>query len=245
MYGACMTFYLRTVKAMKPLTRRVKNNCVVKVCVLTLFVLWGQIASGNDFAGSPGQTLSNFASHGEPSNSVILTGSAYAIPNASVFNVDLEIDCSDLFMGGSIKIDWDAATADLVSFSFATDGPEPLINDFTPSGSGGFVSWGWFQLEPQFSISGRKSVGTLTLMAKSAGPLSVVSSAVAAGVAAGPLVGPGSVNYPLAGNPLQVQYGGAQFYVIPEPGTALLVFLGLAMLSAWLRSTPRQVREHC
>jgi len=230
---------------MNTLIRRVKNNCVVKACVLALFVLWGQTASSNDFARSPAQTLSSFASHGEPSNSVILSGSSYAIPDGSVFNVDLEIDCSDLFMGGSIKIDWDAATADLVSFSFATDGPQPLITDFTPSGSGGFVSWGWFELEPQFSISGRKSIGTLTLMAKSAGPLSVVSSAVAAGTAAGPLVGPGSVNYPLAGNPLQVHYGGAYFYVIPEPGTASLVLLGLAMLSARLRSTRRQVREHC
>jgi hypothetical protein len=229
---------------MKTLSRHIEKTRFITMCVLALLVFSVQTASSLDSDAHLGQTSSESTSLGETFTSVTLSGLAYEIQKEAVFNVDLEIDCANLFIGGSIKIDWDAAVVDLVSFSFATDGPQPLIADFTQqSNSGAFVSWGWFQLEPQFSVSGVKSIGTLTLIAKSTGPLSVVSSAVAVGIAAGPLAGPGSADSLLDGAPLLVQYGGANFYVVPEPGTASLIFLGLTMLSARRRSESRRGRE--
>jgi hypothetical protein len=231
---------------MKTLSHHLEKARFITMCALALLVFPVQTASSLDFDGLLGQTSPEGASLGENFTSVTLSGLAYEIQKEAVFNVDLEIDCANLFIGGSIKLDWDAAAVDLVSFSFAADGPQPLIADFTrKSNTGAFVSWGWFQLEPQFSVSGGKAIGTLTLIAKSTGPLSIVSSAVAAGTAAGPLAGPGSADNLLDGTPLLVQYGGANFYVVPEPGTASLIFLGLAMLSARRRSESRRGRELC
>lgn len=228
---------------MKALLRHIKKTTSIAISTLALLVFFVQTASSLDSYEPLGQTSSEDTSHGETFNSVILSGSSYAIEKEAIFNVDLEIDCTNLFMGGSIKIDWDAAAVELVSFSFASDGPQPLIADFTPSNSGAFISWGWFQLEPLFGVSGGKSIGTLTLIAKSTGPVSVFSSPVATGIAAGPLAGPGSADSLLDGTPLLVHYGEANFYVIPEPGTASLVFLGLAMLSARLKAESRRERR--
>ena len=165
-------------------------------------------------------------------NSVLLSVSSEVIQNGSAFEIQLGIDFTDILMGGSIALDYDATALEFVSFTFTEGGPEPILADFTQSPFGAFVSWGWFQSEPGFGVLGVHSIGTLTLIARSLGVSSIVSSAVAYGTAAGPLVGPTSLYSPLPGTPLQVDYGQTSFYVVPEPSSAGLLLLGLVLLAS-------------
>jgi len=165
-------------------------------------------------------------------NSVTLSTAAYEVPVDSTFTVELGIDFDDLFLGGSLHLAYDLDLVELVSFSFSTAGPQPIIADFTQSPSGAFVSWGWFEDEPNFSVSGMHSIGTLTLLAKTEGLSGVFSAGVAISSAAGPMSGPGHESTPLQGSSLYVIYGETYFAIVPEPNTAVLVLVGLILLQA-------------
>ncbi len=206
-----------------------RTNAFVTIaaCALLLIVLSAQAASSQSLGSG-----SNSTSNGlQDNNSVLLSVSSEAIQNGSVFEIQLGIDFTDILLGGSIALDYDAAALEFVSFTFTEGGPEPILADFTQSPFGAFVSWGWFQYEPDYGVLGLRSIGTLTLIARNLGVTSIVSSAVANGTAAGPLVGPGSPGTPLVGTPLQVNYGQTSFYVVPEPSSAGLLLLGLLLLA--------------
>lgn len=199
----------------------------IAACALLLIMLSAQAASSQSL-GSGSNSTSNYP---HDDNSVLLAVSSEAIQIGSVFEIQLGIDFTDILMGGSIALDYDAAALEFVSFTFTEGGPEPILADFTQSPFGAFVSWGWFQSEPGFGVVGFNSIGTLTLIARSLGVTGIVSSAVANGTAAGPLRGPGSPGTPLAGTPLQVDYSQTSFYVVPEPSSAGLLLLGLVLLA--------------
>ena len=169
---------------------------------------------------------------------VTLGSASPLIAKGTTFNVEVGIDFTDLLMGGSLHLDYDREALELVSFSFDPVAGEPIVSDFTESATGGFLTWGWFENLDRFSISGIRRIGVLTLLAKNRGPSSLVSSAVAATQAAGPLVGPGSLTDPLDGAPVNVLYGQTFFSIVPEPGTASMMLLGLLIL----KLRPRQTR---
>lgn len=187
---------------------------------------------------------SELGHHGQPpavvQNEVTVTlGSASPlIAKGTTFNVEVGIDFTDLLMGGSLHLDYDSEALEFVSFSFDPLAGEPILSDFTESAAGGFVTWGWFENLDRLSISGIRRIGVLTLLAKNKGPSSLVSSAVAATQAAGPLVGPGSLTDPLEGAPVNVLYGQTFFSIVPEPGTASMMLLGLLIL----KLRPQQTR---
>ena len=206
---------------------RTSAFATIAACALLLIVLSAQAASSHPL-GSGSNSTSNYPQN---DNSVLLSVPSEAIQIGSVFEIQLGIDFTDILMGGSIALDYDATALEFVSFTFTEGGPEPILADFTQSPFGAFVSWGWFQYEPDYGVLGLRSIGTLTLIARTLGVTSIVSSAVANGTAAGPLVGPGSPGTPLVGTPLQVNYGQTSFYVVPEPSSAGLLLLGLLLLA--------------
>ena len=213
---------------MHKITQQRTNAFVtIAACALLLIMLSAQAASSQS-VGSGSNSTSNYP---QDDNSILLSVSSEAIQIGSVFEIQLGIDFTDILMGGSIALDYDAAALEFVSFTFTEGGPEPILADFTQSPFGAFVSWGWFQYEPDYGVLGLRSIGTLTLIARTLGVTSIVSSAVANGTAAGPLVGPGSPGTPLVGTPLQVNYGQTSFYVVPEPSSAGLLLLGLLLLA--------------
>jgi hypothetical protein len=203
-----------------------RTNTFVTIAAFALLLI--MLSASSQSFGSGTNSASNYQQY---DNSVLLSVSSGVIQNGSAFEVQLGIDFTDILMGGSIALDYDATALEFVSFTFTEGGPEPILADFTQSPFGAFVSWGWFQYEPDYGVLGLRSIGTLTLIARTLGVTSIVSSAVANGTAAGPLVGPGSPGTPLVGTPLQVNYGQTSFYVVPEPSSAGLLLLGLLLLA--------------
>jgi hypothetical protein len=208
----------------KTTQERINAFSTIAVFALLLIMLSAQAASSS---GSDSTSDSQYED-----NSVLLSVTSEVIQNGSAFEIQLGIDFTDILMGGSIALDYDATALEFVSFTFTEGGPDPILADFTQSPFGAFVSWGWFQSEPGYGVLGFHSIGTLTLIARNLGVSSIVSSAVADGTAAGPLVGPGSLYSPLPGTPLQVNYGQTSFYVVPEPSSAGLLLLGLVLLAS-------------
>jgi len=115
---------------------------------------------------------------------------------------------------------------------------QPIVTDFTESSTGAYLTWGWFEGLDRLSLSGIHRIGTLSFIARNKGPASLVSTAVAVSTAGGPLVGPGPVGDPLNGVPVDVQYGQTYFSIIPEPGTASMILLGLMILKLQARRGP-------
>ena len=209
--------------------KQTATTLTVAFCALLFVVLSGQAA-----LSQPAQSGGNSSSaslNGYSNNSVVVSSAPYVIRDGPAFDVHVGIDFADTLMGGSIRLNYDSSILEFVSFSFTTGGPEPIISDFTQSEFGAYLSWGWFQGEPQFGVSGVHSIGTLTLIARSLGITSITTSAVSEGSAAGPLVGPGNPYTPLTGTPLQVNYGHTTFHVVtPEPDTGAMLLLGLILL---------------
>lgn len=164
------------------------------------------------------------------------SASAFVVQDTS-FDVEVGIDFTDLLMGGSLHLDYDNETLDLISFSFDPVVGAPVVSDFTESSTGAFLTWGWFEELDRLSISGIHRIGILSFIANKKGPTSLVSTAVAATQAGGLLMGPGSLADPLSGSPVAVQYGQAYFTIVPEPGTASMMLLGLLILKLRSRRT--------
>jgi len=204
--------------------KRVGNAISIAVYSLALLLLSAQLGWSNHLpAGDAGGI-------GAHPNIVKLAPSSYEIARGSIFTVNVGVDFTDLLMGGSVHLAYDETVVEVLAFSFAEDPAAPMVVDYSPFPDGAFLTWGWFELAPQYSVSGFHLIGTLLLRATEAGLVSLSASAVAVGTAAGPLVGPGSAEAPLSGTPLDVIYETTHFYIVPEPSTAAMLLIGLTIL---------------
>jgi hypothetical protein len=91
--------------------------------------------------------------------------------------LDLEIDFSDMTVGGGVEVTYDASLLEFLSFTFAQDpnfgltGPadgdptQPLM-----------IGAGWFAVEPPLGVSGVHTIGTLLFRAIGNGAASVSTS---------------------------------------------------------------------
>ena len=197
-------------------------SCALLLVLFSAQLSWGHHEGPN--AGAGGDPYS-------PANVVSLTPISYEVARGSILAVNVSIDFTDLLLGGSFHLGYDPAVIDVLSFSFAPSDTPPMVANFNQSFDGAFITWGWFDQAPQFSISGMHLIGTLILVGNELGLVTLTTSAVPAGVGAGPLAGPGAPESPLTGIPLtNVTYESTYFYVVPEPSTGLLLLLGLFLL---------------
>ena len=123
-------------------------------------------------------------------NVVSLTPMSYQVARGSILAVNVSIDFTDLLLGGTFHLGYDPAVIDVLSFSFAPSDTPPMATSYNASSDGAFITWGWFDQAPQFSISGPHLIGTLVLVGKELGLVNLTTGAVQAGVGAGPLAGP-------------------------------------------------------
>ena len=132
--------------------------------------------------------------------------------------IDLEIDFSDVTVGGGLEVTFDATRLAFDSFVFTAD-PNFLLLGPAPSETVQplEVGFGWLIIGPPFGVTGAHSIGTFTFTPLAEGSAFVQSAESVS--SPGPFFAPGGVS------PLAVSFDGASINVVPEPGIAA----GLAM----------------
>lgn len=162
--------------------------------------------------------------------------------------LDLEIDFSELTVGGGIEVTYDAARLEFVSFSFSED-PNfgltgPVDGDPTQPLE---IGAGWFVAEPPFGVSGLHTIGTFLFRAIGNGSAAV--STAESSITPGPYFSASS------STPLVVSYNSATINVgsiIPAQGVfgrlvccALLLLISIRMVSQReiLGGSPPGLRE--
>jgi len=192
-------------------------------------LLFGLLASVC-WAGADGARAQNMIRLDPP-----LQAAEFASPTVDIV---LELDFAEVTVGGGIEITWDAAIFAFDSFTFAAD-PELVIMDGHPDGGGNpqtqpaEIGAGWLVLAPPNGISGLRTIGTLSLSPVMVGRATIATTGSASNP--GPFFPPG-VGMP----PLSVSYEGATVYVVPEPGIAIGLLFGVALLGALSRNVTRQ-----
>jgi len=173
-----------------------------------------------------------FASPASALNSIVLGPSSLTVTEGESFAIQLVMDFDDATAGGGIEITHDSLVS-FISFDFDSNFvgnfglTAPADNEVVQPLEIGF---GFLTMAPPFGISGRHVVGTITFEALGVGATQFVTTA-ASGFNPGPFYGPAD---PFA--PMAVSFGSSAVTIVPaqpvpEPSTALLMFLGLAGLS--------------
>ncbi|MCP4904458.1 MAG: hypothetical protein GY910_05715 [bacterium] len=149
-------------------------------------------------------------------------------------DVKLQLDFSEVTVGGGIEVTYDATRLEFASFAFA---PDPTMLLQTGPGDAETaqpleVGSGWLILVPPYGVSGHLDVGTFTFR-----PLAEGFAFVATGPSAmvpGPFYSPTPSD-----DALTVSFDAATVEVIPEPGFAISITLGGMMLFGftWAKRT--------
>lgn len=149
-----------------------------------------------------------------------------SVQQGQVLDVAVRFDFDDLTLGGGFDLDFSVDLFSFKQFEFDLNlGDDPAFRSKPTNNqaSGPYtIAFGSFA-----GLTGIKTVGILQLLAKQdlalgSGP--VLVSASDNTLPSGPFVDE-------LGAPLAVQYVGLRGSVVPEPGTALLLGVGLAALS--------------
>jgi hypothetical protein len=123
--------------------------------------------------------------------------------------LDLEIDFSELTVGGGIEVTYDAARLEFVSFSFSEDPTfgltGPVEGDPTQPLE---IGAGWFVAEPPFGVSGLHTIGTFLFRA-------IGNGSAAVSTAESPIT-PGPYFSASNSTPLVVSYNSAMINVGPD-----------------------------
>ncbi len=185
-----------------------------------------------------------FASPASALNSIALDPDFLTVSVGDTFTVDLTMSFDDSTVGGGVEIYFDS-NFDFVSFAW--NPAFQLLANFglaaPPDGSTAQpleVAFGYFNfLNPTSGLSGTHTIGSLTFTANNEGDNRAIWTA-ASPLSPGPFYSPAHSTTPMI-----VAFGGTQITVqdaatptgpgtiVPEPATALMMFLGLAGLSIY------------
>ena len=136
---------------------------------------------------------------------------------ASDVALELEIEFSDVTVGGGVEVTYDALLLEFVSFTFSNDPNFGLLGPADGDPTQPLeIGAGWFAAEPPLGVSGVHTVGTLLFRAIGNGVASVF-------IRESP-ISPGPYYSASSSTPLVVSYNSAAVNIGPVAVPALGVF---------------------
>ncbi len=194
----------------------------------------------SDTPGTPGSRLKgllltlvalaclSFAGPAFALNSIDLDPASLTVNQGENFSIQLTMNFDEATVGGGLEVTY-TTNVSFVSFEFNPS----LTNTFGLSGPANSapgqpleIGFGFFTMSDPPGVSGSHVIGTFTFNALAVGPTQFITTASSA-LSPGPFYGPAD---PLV--PMTVSFGSSAVTVVPEPSTAILMFLGLLGLGA-------------
>jgi len=149
----------------------------------------------------------------------LMPAQSAAVAGGPDIALELEIDFSEVTVGGGVEITYDASRLEFVSFVFSPDPffglSGPADGDVTQPLT---IGAGWFIVNPPFGVSGLHTIGTLTFRPIGNGSASVTPSESP--------VNPGPYFSPSSSTPQVVVYEGATIDIGAVPAVPAMGTLG-------------------
>lgn len=171
----------------------------------------------------------------------VMPAQSAAVVSGPDIALELEIDFSEVTVGGGVEVTYDASRLEFVSFVFSGD---PFFGLSGPADGDAtqpiIISAGWFITESPFGVSGLHTIGTFTFRPIGSGSASVTPSESP--------INPGPYFSPSSSMPLVVVYQEATIDIgvapaVPAMGAfGRLVCCALLLAIAIRMVNPREMR---